>query len=496
MNTKDFTPQQILAMGRGIACKYLPFFETAIYNLIPNENPHEPTLSVTKRLVLNWNPNYVKSLGPKLVAGVIVHEINHVLRQHHKRFEQMLKRRSRRTTTGGTTIRRQEAELWQRWNKAADLEINDGQPPQVPLPRGVLYPKDFGLPDGKLCEWYFKELSKQEEEEEDQDGAEDAQDGDEGSSEAQDADDGDDGDDGQDGSSDGSDADGDPSGGRPQDGSQGVQDDGPGCGHCGSCAGPPKSHEPDDGKLDGELGRSDAELDRIRDQVAEEVVNHVKQWGRGSVANGLLWWAQDRLKPPTIRWQEQLDTLTRQAVAFREGFVDWRDDIIDEQQGCLGWGPNVPLLPRLVAPVPEVMFLVDRSFSMSSKDLEDVAREVPGVLQHLVSPLQFGAFDDGLREIKRVSTVEQALKLFKGGGGTNFHPIFEYLKKPGVKRPDVLIIGTDGCGPAPVVAPQGISVIWLLVGKMASIPSGPKGPIEWGTFIWTDPERRQQASAA
>jgi len=471
MDTKELTAKQIVAIGRAVVVKHLPFISTAVYNLIPHEDPQEPTLSVTKRMVMSFNPQYVKEQGVKYIGGIILHEVSHVLRNHHERFERAVKRIARRLKTGGTTRRRDSASFWRLWNQGADLEINDGQPHALPLPPNVLHPSQFQLPPNKLAEWYFAQLLKQEEEQDQEgpsgggsDGPEDEQEGASGGSGGAD-----DAQDHEDGS-----------------GSGEPQDLGPGCGHCGSCAGPPKAHEPADGKLDGELGRSDIEMERIRDQVAEGAVQHFQKHA-GPGAAGWLWWAQERLKPPVIRWQEQLDVLTRQAVAFREGFVDWRDDLIDEQQGALGWGPDVPLLPRLVAPTPEVMFLVDRSASMSGKELTEVAQEVPGVLQHLVTPLQFGSFDTTLKEIKRVRSVQEALKLFKGGGGTDFRPIFEYLSKPGVKKPNVLIIGTDGCGPAPAAPPPGISVIWLLVGKSAC------KPCNWGTFIWTDPAKRAAA---
>ncbi len=244
-------------------------------------------------------------------------------------------------------------------------------------------------------------------------------------------------------------------------------------------------------KLDGKEGRSDAELERIRDQVAEAAIEHEKHYGTG-VSPGLLWWAKQRLKPPVVRWEQQLASLTRQAVAYQEGMVDYRDDIPNPEQSVLGYGPDIPLLPALVAPVPEVMFLVDRSYSMSERELTEVAQEVPGILRTLSTPLNFGSFDTEMQAIKKVSTVKEALKLFKGGGGTDFRPIFAALKKMKSNRPSVLIIGTDGCGPAPAEPPKGVSVIWLLVGRSAEKPSigNSETPIRWGKFIYTNPELR------
>ena len=51
-------------------------------------------------------------------------------------------------------------------------------------------------------------------------------------------------------------------------------------------------------------------------------------------------------------------------------------------------------------------------------------------------------------------------------------------------RPQVVVFATDGQGPAPTHAPQGVSVIWLLLGDSRKPYSGSGyGPIDWGDFI-------------
>ncbi len=71
------------------------------------------------------------------------------------------------------------------------------------------------------------------------------------------------------------------------------------------------------------------------------------------------------------------------------------------------------------------------------------------------------------------------LKHVRGGGGTNFIPVFEELKK--LRRPpEVLVFATDGCGPAPQVQPPGMSVIWLGIGPYK------QKPCEWGIYIEVD----------
>ena len=63
---------------------------------------------------------------------------------------------------------------------------------------------------------------------------------------------------------------------------------------------------------------------------------------------------------------------------------------------------------------------------------------------------------------------------FSGGGGTNFTPVFEYIRAKRF-RPDVLVFFTDGDGTCPQTNP-GYPVLWLLT-------SEGEPPVSWGIPI-------------
>ena len=65
----------------------------------------------------------------------------------------------------------------------------------------------------------------------------------------------------------------------------------------------------------------------------------------------------------------------------------------------------------------------------------------------------------------------------KGGGGTSFVPVFNYIKEKRL-RPRVMLYFTDGFGDAPEKAPD-YPVIWVLT------PNGRK-PCDWGEVIQLD----------
>jgi hypothetical protein len=65
----------------------------------------------------------------------------------------------------------------------------------------------------------------------------------------------------------------------------------------------------------------------------------------------------------------------------------------------------------------------------------------------------------------------------RGGGGTDFNPIFDLLAQ---HTPQALVFFTDGCGDAPDHPPS-VPVLWV----MADEDDSP--PVEWGARVWMTP---------
>jgi predicted metal-dependent peptidase len=129
-----------------------------------------------------------------------------------------------------------------------------------------------------------------------------------------------------------------------------------------------------------------------------------------------------------------------------------------------------------VRPVPRVIVAVDTSGSMTEKDLSTALRETRGVMKAVGASVEFCACDAQVHTLKKVDKWEELPSLLKGGGGTDFVPVFNAVDKLN-PRPEVLVFVTDGCGPAPVTPPPGLKVIWLLVGNYRH------KPVPWGEYI-------------
>jgi len=307
------------------------------------------------------------------------------------------------------------------WGIAADCEINQGLHLDR-LPGDYCHPKKCNLPENLLAEEYYDRLVQQ---------------------------------------------------------ARQAQGKGVACGQCGSgSGGDPVDGEPEGAQ--GAAGRSEADLARIRTAVAAAVLDHVAQQGVGDVPAGLLRWAQQRLKPPVVRWQDRLRRAIRSSVAMAAGKVDYTRVRWSRRQSAMAGiaqalGGRAPILPALCAPRPRVAFGVDTSGSMGEAELVRAVSEGEGVIRALGVAVTFLACDCALADPPRqVRTVHELVRLLRGGGGTDFHPVMAAVER---LRPDVFVFVTDGMGPVGDKPPTGVHVIWVLVGPHAT------PPCTWGEQI-------------
>lgn len=323
------------------------------------------------------------------------------------------------------------------WNYAADMEINDDLlAMKLDLPDKPVIPDTLNLPRGLLAEEYYEKLPKEPEKRE------------------------------------------------------------PDIGHgrCGRCAGngnepqdqPGKDKDGNDNKT-GQLHGAAAPL--VRKQVAEQVQSQAAK-GRGHVPAGLERWAKAMLKPPVIPWETRLARACRNACTDRPGAVDFSFSYPSRRQAGIGYGPGKPVLPGLMEPIPNVAVGLDTSGSMGTKEVEAGLTETNHILKALNASITFLSCDSDVHAIGKAASMRDIAKLVKGGGGTDFRPVFAAIRK--IKpRPEVLVFITDGCGPAPKFPPPGLHVIWLLVGPYKSKPYtcedgdgyDNSGPVTYGTFI-------------
>ncbi|BBA98958.1 hypothetical protein RVR_5376 [Actinacidiphila reveromycinica] len=126
-----------------------PYLADALFALHVVEDRSVPTMAVDAYWRVYVSPAFVALLPVEELAGVWVHEVSHLLRDHHGRGE----RHAREHEAYGPGERLRQ-------NIAADFEINDDiYGDGLPRPAGAAMPGMLGLSGGLLMEEYLRTSS-------------------------------------------------------------------------------------------------------------------------------------------------------------------------------------------------------------------------------------------------------------------------------------------------------------------------------------------------
>ncbi|WP_404963064.1 DUF2201 family putative metallopeptidase [Streptomyces sp. 147326] len=130
------------------AARVRPYLATALFALHAVESRRVPTMAVDRHWRCYVSPSFVDRTPVEELAGVWVHEVSHLLRDHHGRGDRYA--RAHGLTGPGERLR---------MNIAADCEINDDAfgDGLVGLEDAVT-PQALGLPAGQLMEDYLRQF--------------------------------------------------------------------------------------------------------------------------------------------------------------------------------------------------------------------------------------------------------------------------------------------------------------------------------------------------
>ncbi|GLW10674.1 hypothetical protein Misp01_58020 [Microtetraspora sp. NBRC 13810] len=118
-----------------------PYFASALYALSIVPSTEVPTMGVDRWWRCHVSPAFVAATPVAELAGVWIHEVAHLLRDHHGRADRL-----------PAALQRDPLRV----NVAQDCEINDDLlADRLALPEGRMEPGRFGLPEGRLFEEYL-----------------------------------------------------------------------------------------------------------------------------------------------------------------------------------------------------------------------------------------------------------------------------------------------------------------------------------------------------
>ncbi|MFJ9320198.1 vWA domain-containing protein [Streptomyces globisporus] len=127
------------------AARARPYLATALFALHTVESREVPTMAVDRYWRCYVSPGFVARTPVEELAGVWVHEVSHLLRDHHGRSDRVARQRG--LTGPGDRLR---------MNIAADCEINDDvYGDGLARPQGAVHPSTLHLQPGELMEDYL-----------------------------------------------------------------------------------------------------------------------------------------------------------------------------------------------------------------------------------------------------------------------------------------------------------------------------------------------------
>lgn len=423
-----------LSAARFLLIRQRPYMAHALFSLVP-----VPVEQMARRFLgamgvdqywrLYYDPEAVGRWQAPEVAGVLYHELWHLLNAHHDRLK-----------------------VWPPLiaNLGGDLAINSIiQREALPLPEGVVMPEQFGFPPNLTAEEYCDLLQKQ---------AEEQATGAQGSSPQ-----------GQHGGASRQSAQSDSarhqengSSGQSAQGSSAREQSEPGLlvPNHGSCAhGQPEPWELPAGATDVQ-SVDEARAELIRRQTAQAILEHAKN--QGDIPGEMVRWARDKLEPK-VDWRRVLRAAVQGALAWTAGMSDYTYRKPNRRHSVLGG----VILPSLQKPLPIVAVVVDTSGSMSDRELSQALAEVSGVLRQ-VRQVTVLSVDCAVHHVQRVFRAEQVQLI--GGGGTDMDKgIHAAMKlKP---TPNVIVVITDGYTDWPPNPPPRTKVVVALTNRKQTAPS-------------------------
>ncbi len=441
------------------AMRLRPYLTTALMNLILIESEMVETMAVDAKWRCYYNPAFVEERSIQELAVILLHEVYHLLRDHHRRM---------------TCYPYEIAGL------ATDMAVNNELRQEgLTLPADAILPEKFGLESGWTAEQYAEALLKRFPLEQFQQSGSEGPSAGAGNEQGEASSSNETAGDAQPSAADsnGAPVEGESSHRQDQDqqaSSASAGDSSPSCaspsgarpmaGRSGSCAYP--YPEPWELKEEGE-GVSDIEAELIRREVAKQIQ---EQKDRGKIPAHWVRWADEILAPPRVDWRKELATVVRRVIAQKSGADDYSRRRPSRRQTAI----KDVVLPGLIQPVPTVAVLIDTSGSMSDSELATAISAVANIIQQIGVPIRVVTVDAAVHGDVRIVSPRQLKDVLVGGGGTDLREGFNHLEQN--HPPDAVIVITDGWTPWPAQKPRWSNTIVVLTDERqrSSVPAWAK----------------------
>jgi predicted metal-dependent peptidase len=240
---------------------------------------------------------------------------------------------------------------------------------------------------------------------------------------------------------------------------------------------PVDSHE----KWDDSEGGSG--LDSLDAEVIKQAVKEAwdQTTNKGDLPANIVQAINDMMFPPSIPWQRQLKQYIGNKVKGERKYtwkrINKRFNVEDFK------GRATTRMLRLVTGI-------DTSGSMSESQFQEIIGELRGVQQAYKSDFTMIEIDAKIQKVYKLPRYGRIDTNFKGRGGTDFRPFFEYIKEHGI-QPDVCLYFTDLMGTFPDNPPP-YHVLWI----KTSNDFNEKTPVPFGSVLTINPHGKTKRRAS
>lgn len=205
---------------------------------------------------------------------------------------------------------------------------------------------------------------------------------------------------------------------------------------------------------------ADAATEEAWRRVTQEILEEARQ--RGTLPGGAIEEIEARWKK-VRSIQQYLKRICQRHISLS----------LKENSSRARPSRRFPLLPGVKYTYgPKVVWAIDTSGSMSTKNLKDITSVIRWMQKQV--PVGVLQCDADVTEAKWNCKVSSKVKM-KGRGGTSFQPVFKFIEEKWEDKIDLLIYATDMYGDWPKKTPP-YPVIWLNVSDW-------KGDVPFGKVI-------------
>jgi predicted metal-dependent peptidase len=398
-----------LLAARHLAVQACPYLAGALHAMTVVPSELAPTMAVDRFWRCYVSPEFVRATSVPDLAFVWLHEVSHLVRDHHRRAEVLMERSKNYLGPGSPALDPEQPERERmRLNLAMDCEINDDLLGNAPLAQalGLSTPSHafthrqltngtLRVPDCDLFEQYVRHMT-------------------------------------------------------PSMLSR-IR-----WLNCGS--GAHGGHVPWDLEDESEVPISEYEGAAIRIRVREAI-----KGAPGRAPRGWRRWA-DGHSEAAQDWRVLLSGAFRSALAVAGGATDYSYQRPGRRTSSLG---GAVVMPSLRRPLPRVAVIVDTSGSVSDQELGSALSEVAQIAKAVGvggNRVSVYSCDSAVHTVQTVCSSEEIALV--GGGGTNMARGIMRATTAS-PRPDVVVVLTDGYTPWPG-EPPGPRVIAGIFGKPPS----------------------------